>query len=57
MGVSPAGGSDGKGVITGDGYLNLRPEEHICTDHYDQSKYGPLPERGVEEGSRMAKQL
>ena len=42
MGVSPAGGSDGGGEITGGGYIRLPPQEHIHTVHCVQARYRPV---------------
>ena len=37
MGLSPAGGCDGGGVISGCGDLHLPPPEHIRTVYYNQA--------------------
>ena len=48
MGVSPTGGRNGGGVITGGGDLCITPPEHSCTVNYEQAHYGPV------SGSREA---
>ena len=47
MGVSPAGGCDGGGGVTGGGDLRLPPLEHSHTVHCGQSHYGPVSSGGV----------
>ena len=49
MGVSPAGGSSGRGSITGGGDLHLLPPEHSRTVHCDQAHYGFMSGAGAED--------
>ena len=42
VGVSPSGGINGEGGITGGGYLRLPPPEKSCTVHCNQSYYGTV---------------
>ena len=42
MGVSPVGGSDGGGVITGGRDVLLPPPEHSRAFHCDQAHHGPV---------------
>ena len=48
MGVSPAGGHNGRVRITGGRYIRLLFPEHSRTVHCDQAHYGPVS-GGVEE--------
>ena len=50
MGLSPAGGRDGRGGITGCGDLCLLPSEHSRTAHYNQAHYGYVSGVGMEYG-------
>ena len=50
MGISPAGGSDGRVGIVINGDLHLPPLEQSCTHHYDQVNYGPVSGSGEASG-------
>ena len=50
MGLSPAGGRDGRDRIAGGGDLNLPPPEHSCTVYCDQAHYGPVSGGRAEAG-------
>ena len=57
MGLSPAGGSDGRGGVAGGGYLRLPPPEHIHTVYCDQAHCvivsGVGADSGVEVGQAV----
>ena len=42
MGISPSGGFDGGGGISGDGDLHLLPLEQISTVYCNQAHYVPM---------------
>ena len=48
MGLSPSGGRNGGGGISGGGYLCIPPPEYSRTVYCKQAHYGPLS-GGVEE--------
>ena len=48
MGVSPSGGINGGGRITGGGDIRIPPPEHCCTVHLYQAHYGPVSIGGSE---------
>ena len=48
--IYPAGGSDGRGGVTGGGDLHLPPPEHIHTVHCNQVYYGPVSGGGEVSG-------
>ena len=50
MGLSPAGGSNVRGGITGGGYLILPPLEHSRKVYYNQDHYGTVSGGGGEAG-------
>ena len=50
MVVSPYGGSDGGGGITGGGDLRLLTPEYSHTVHCDHAHYGPVSGVGAEVG-------
>ena len=50
VGLSPAGGRNGGGGITGGVYLRLPPPEKSCTVHCNQSYYGTVSGGGEASG-------
>ena len=50
MGLSPAGGSDDGGGITGWGELRILPPEHSHTVNFNQAHYWPVSGIGAEAG-------
>ena len=47
MGIPPAGGRDGRGVIVVGGYLCIPPPEYGRTVYCDQDHYVPVSIKGV----------
>ena len=50
MGVSPAGRNNGRGGVTGSGYLHLPSPGHSHTVHCNQARYGPVLGGGEASG-------
>ena len=50
MGLSPDGGHNGKGEISGGGDLCIPPPEHSCTVYCDHARYGTVSGFGAEAG-------
>ena len=55
MGVTPYGGSDGRGGTVGGGYIRLPSTEHGRTVYCDQAHYEPVSGGGEEAGLRVPK--
>ena len=50
VGVTPAGGGDGRDGVTGGGDLHILPPEHSLTVHCNHAYHGPMSGRGEASG-------